>query len=492
MPASLDEHLTNLRAEGVAFDSYVRSGDREEGLLTSGGKTPTRCCSREQRRLHDYWSRLEPSYRARIEQLAHALPPIREQCRLVVQIVARLEERCLPRCLRAFLEQRDRSWSMLETDLYEILIVNNVDAGTEADESEAVVTRIKHEYGVRARNVHLVSVVFDQDEPYPLTLARRYAADITIARLLARPTYPSPMYFALEDADLEWLDPRQVATQIAVLDEQPALDAVRGQQDRCPWIMAQHDLLLLLRRSWNFTESYLTRHSLRPERNPHYNFNWNRVVTSGWNTAITAEAFALINGYTRHRRIGEDVDLGERISCVRGHEVANGFLPQMGTVAKVNIRAEGSPRRWLLRVAEQVEPYERKQGYANFFSRETSTRLRDTSYIDMLDQARLSARIAPSNLHLFEEVLTKDWRFTLRVRHTVEAARAQFRFVMTMLGFSRDDWTYENDTIRVRRLDAIATRLEAYRQRSAGAGPILGTPSAASRGRRVTWRSFIV
>jgi hypothetical protein len=112
------------------------------------------------------------------------------------------------------------------------------------------------------------------------------------------------VYFALEDADTVWLDPRQLAIQTAALDAHPELDGVRGQQDRCPWIMCENDLLVTLRRSWNFTEAFLSRESLRPHRNSLYDFTWNRVVTSGWNTAISAEAFAVMGGYTPDRRLG--------------------------------------------------------------------------------------------------------------------------------------------------------------------------------------------
>ena len=488
MPIGLQEHLENLLTEGVEFDPYVEDSACPSGLLHAGGTRPVRSAARERRWLEIYWDKLDQSHRRRVAHIASLLPPMEEVCRLVVQVPARFEAKYLKRFLRLFLAQRNYDWQPLPPESYEVLVVNNYLAGEQPDESEEVVACVKKELGNRARNIHIVSVEFEPEERYPLTLSRRYAADITVCRLLARRIYEHPVYFALEDADLVWLDPRQIALQVQALDAAPSLDAVRGQQDRCPWILCENDLLLLLRRSWNFTEAYLARKSLRPERNPGYDFNWNRIVTSGWNTVVTAESFARINGYTPHRRMGEDVDLGERISCIRGRFLATGFLPQMGSIARLSTRSEGSPRRWLLRVANRVEPYERTNQYQNFFSPEILARLRHCSYTDLLEQAGATAKIGANNLDLFEEVLSKDFQFTLRVRKLRQRAEEQFRFVMTMLGFKRGDWHFDDDRIGILRTDGISEVLEHYRACHRGKEPCLLHPRFP--GRRITWRSF--
>src|SRR6202011_3728739 len=149
------------------------------------------------------------------------------------------------------------------------------------------------------------------------TMARKLLADIALLRGLRRSSQRASLYLASEDADIYWLDPAQLDVMVRALDAAPALDALRGQQDRCPWLIAQFATLFLMRRSWNFLETHLASASRRPERNPHYDFNCNRIVTSGWNTVFSAEAYARIRGYTPIRRFEEDMDIGEKLSVLR-------------------------------------------------------------------------------------------------------------------------------------------------------------------------------
>lgn len=488
MPIGLEQHLRNLHAEDVTFEPYVRARGPGEAFTTLDGAPPVRSPRRERDRLARYWDRLDRGHRAKIEALAGRVRPIHPDCRVVVQVPARFEARYLHRFLMLFGEQRDARWGRLSTDTYEVLILNNYLHGEQPDASEEVVARYRKEAGSRADNVHFVSTAFDVGEKYPLTLARRYLADIAICRLLSGGSFRRPTYFALEDADLIWVDPRQTYLQMDILDRLPYLDAVRGQQDRCPWIMCENDLLMLLRRSWNITEAYLSRRSLWPDVNPEYDFNWNRVVTSGWNSAVTAEAFALINGYTPDRRMGEDVDIGERISCVRGRASGSRFVPEVGTVAGMKIRAEGSPRRWLLRVVADIEPYDRTNQYQNFFSNDVLTELRSSSYDDLLERARSCARISRRNIDLFERALTKDWQFTLRVRRDPPKAEKQYRFVMAMLGFGAGDWRFAGERIEILKTEAVQMRLEASRARSRGRAPASFVPRRTQG--FISWRSF--
>ncbi|MGZ3144539.1 hypothetical protein ACVDFE_21595 [Lentzea chajnantorensis] len=477
MGLSLTDHLDNL-GPLAGSAPYVRT---PAGLMGQDLAPPRRDVEREREQLRRYFDGLPQAHRARVLALADRLPPLDPRCRISVQVPARFEAEYLRRFLDVYADQRDVDGSPLPPGSFDVLVLTNRLAGEDPDDSAAVFERFRAEAGAVGAAFHLVDVVLDADEPYPLTLCRRLCADITAVRAL-RGRQRAPLYFALEDADTVWLDPRQLAIQVAALDADPALDGVRGQQDRCPWIMCENDLLVLLRRSWNFTEAYFMRESLHPHRNPDYDFTWNRVVTSGWNTAITAEAFAAMGGYTPDRRLGEDVDLGERLSCVRGRWDGPVFRPEVGTVGALRTRAEGSPRRWLLRVAADVEPYNRSGGYANFFSADVTARIKSPDPHDLLELARPSARLTRENAELFEDVLSGDLAFTRKVRKRRDAADEQWRWVCLALGLRPSDWRVDGDRVRLLRLDALAGALAGFRARHRGRPPRIGE-SARPTGR---------
>jgi hypothetical protein len=217
-----------------------------------------------------------------------------------------------------------------------------------------------------------------------------------------------------------------------------------------------------------------------------YNFTWNRLVTSGWNTAFTAEVYAQIQGYTHDRRMGEDVDIGERISCIRGYLSHGTFLPQVGTTGRLPTRSEGSPRRWLLRVARHVEPYERTNAYANFFSRSYEHLVRIRSTEELLEEAQAVAHISQKNIHFFEEVLTKDWRFTLDIRGNRVIALQQYYKVLECLGFRQRDIEIQGTEVRIHRFDALADHLAMYRIKNASNAPDLFPLQTKGR---INWRS---
>ncbi|WP_143174155.1 hypothetical protein [Streptoalloteichus hindustanus] len=473
MPLSMTAHLENLGP--LAGSAPYRRTSR--GLVQPDGSAIHRSARRERARLRQYFDALPTAHRDRVRALADALPAIDPRCRISVQVPARFEAGYLRQFLDVYANQRALDRTPLPPRFFDVLVVNNRLAGERPDDSAAVFAEFRAAAGERADDFHFVDVELDVDEPYPLTLVRRLGADITIARLLARENYPEPVYFALEDADTVWLDPRQLAIQVAVLDARPELDGVRGQQDRCPWVMCENDLLVALRRSWNFTEAYLARESLRPHRNPRYDFTWNRVVTSGWNSAVSAEAFAVMGGYTPDRRLGEDVDIGERLSCVRGGWRGDEFVPEVGTIGPLRTRAEGSPRRWLLRVAADVDPYNRKNGYENFFSRTVTDQIRSPDYSGLLAAAWFSARLSPANAHLFEDALSRDFEFTLKVRGNRTDAEDQWRWVCHALGLHPADWRITGDRVRLLSLDRLAEALNGFRARNRGRPAEIGKPA---------------
>ncbi len=143
-------------------------------------------------------------------------------------------------------------------------------------------------------------------------MARKLLTDILLQRSLNRPNQTGPLYLESADADVLEIDKHTLMKRIQRLDSKAYLDAVAGRLDFCPKILMQNDYLFFFLRAKKIAKVLLRDYTLRPDRNNDFSF-YNRVATSGWNTAFTAEAYALIGGYLPVKR-GEDTDIGRRIS----------------------------------------------------------------------------------------------------------------------------------------------------------------------------------
>lgn len=477
MPRSMEEHHAYLLATGAEFEPYTGRD----------GRPPRRDAERELARLRRYWESLPADHRDQVERLAAELPPMHENCRISVYIPARREEEFIGQTLALLLRQTDDRFRPLPEELYEIVIVNNVVEGESFDDTTEVVRRTCRELG--RNNVHLTDIVYPAGTPCALTLSCRYAADLIVHRALRRPRHLAPLYIAAEDADLVWTDPRQVWTELTTLEARPELDAVRGYTDRCPWIYLSHDLVTVMRQSWILTELYFAQPRLRAPDNPDADFRWNRVTTNGWNTAFSAELYAMIRGYTPDRWMGNDADVGEKISLIRGTVTDDGVpVPRLDTVRMMRCRAEGSPRRWFLQAIDGVSPYARRNNYENFYSTRTFDRIHRGSMSELVTAAGATARIGPDNLHHFEAELSDRWATILEVRKSESAALDQMGWLMNWLGAGPDDWEPAGDRVRLHSYKRLAAALEARRRHTAGRGPWRDRPILGSAA--PNWRSY--
>ncbi|MFI6394289.1 hypothetical protein [Nonomuraea sp. NPDC050540] len=475
MPKSLEEHYAFLQERGAEFDPYVHVAGPGSPLLDRQGRRPRRDAERELRRLRDYWETVPRPHRDEVESMAALCPAMSEDCRIAVFIPSRYEAQSIGETVRLLTEQTDSGFAPLRPEAYEILILNNVFEGEEFDSTASLVRDHCVRHGLT--NVHVIDIRFPKGAPCPLTLACRYLVDLIVFRALSRRRYRWPLYMAAEDADLVWTDPRQLWTQLETLDRRPELDAVRGGTDRCPWIYTSNDLVTVMRRSWNITESYFRLPQLRAEFNPDFDFRWNRVATNGWNTAFTAEAYAMIRGYTPDRWLGNDADIGEKVSIIRGTVTGNGVAAQTHTVELTRQRAEGSPRRWLLQANDGISPYDRAGNYRNFYSNETLQNLVEKDLPALLSGAQFTARISADNVHRFEAELTDRWRTIAEVRKNQEAARRQAVITFGLLGLGEQDWDLDGEQVRILNITGLREALDNVRAAWAGQGPRRRRPS---------------
>ncbi|BCK01493.1 hypothetical protein [Anaerocolumna chitinilytica] len=485
MPVTLEQHLDLLKVKELKFESYINNCNGK--LVQLDNILPARNIKREKERITQYLDSLCENYKKTVEEIAKQLPIMNSECRLSVLIPARYEVNTLPIILNLLLNQHLNNYQLLSHEKYEVVIINNYYEDEIMDDSEEIFNLWKKSNFPRSENFHFITKIYTRDEQYPLTMTRRFLADSTLLRAIQRKEYSEPLYLAPEDADTVWMDSYQIKICIDTLDRNHELDAIRGQQDRCPWVLSQNDLLITMRRSWNFTEAYLARRSLWPDQNRNYNYNWNRIVTGGWNTAFTAEIYSQIGGYTPERFVGEDVDIGEKISCIRGRYVNDEFIPQVATIGAIWTRSEGSARRWTLNVARNIDPYSRKNSYNNFFNTEYEKIYKNVTEQDILKEAVFCSRINKENVNLFEEVLEKDWKFTMEMRKIEEDALKQYKTVLSFLGFQDADVSIDGDRLKIHNINNYKQKLNSYRCMNMREFP---GDELVNTKKRVTWKNY--
>ena len=454
---TLDQHFEVFENRGIRQLARLGEGTRSNPIVDPRGCWIERDCHRERSAIEGYLQSESSAHRALIQSMAEGMPAMHSECRMVVLLPCRNESQHIEDRLNLLAEQFRPDASLLARNEYEVIVLVNTCHDEPKDPTMDMVKRWVHPAGM---TLHSLEFEHAPNEMSPLTLARKILADLALLRALRRGAYEMPLYLCSEDADVVWNDPRQLFEMIKTLDEHPELDALRGYQDRCPWLLIQHPILMLMRRSWNFCESYAASRPLRPGRNPNYHFNWNRHVTSGWNTAFSAEVYANIGGYNRDRQFEEDLDIGEKISALRAYEVSGNWIPQVNTIASIPIRAEASPRRWYYRAAKGIEPYEDTNGYENFFGKEHERVLKSQPL------GYLSSLIAPStqldraNIPLLEGMLQKDLDFLVRLHGDPKQAQMAYQRILRWLGFTDDQAFVCQGRVVVESLAGVAQAIQ--------------------------------
>ena len=243
------------------------------------------------------------------------------------------------------------------------------------------------------------------------------------------PHQTGPLYIEVGDADIFEIDKHTLVKRLQRLDSKSYLDAVSGQQDFSPRILMQNDYLFFSLRAKRSAKAILMDYTLRPDRNEDFSF-YNRVTTHGWNTAFTAEAYALIGGYLP-LKAREGFDIERRISIMRGTvDNLRRFIPNTYTVERISTRMQSSPRRHIYAVAKDTNPY------LDFADMQKTTEVRGLDPYEMVSTLPY-ARLSQENIAVFEEVLTKQWQFFARTVKNPDNRLRVFHRFMLFLGFGR-------------------------------------------------------
>ena len=456
---TFDQHLDAMQDQNVRFSPRVGQGTRYLPIIDPSGNPILRDPAIERSEIESYLSSQPAEHLCLLEEFAGDLPAMNARCRLAVLLPCRNEAQHIQDRLNLLAEQFGTDGRFLDRDLYEVIVLVNNAAVENADSTAELARNWSHPAGM---NLSVIQMKHAADERAPLTYARKILADLALLRATKRNTYRHPLYLVSEDADVVWNDPRQLSEMLKAFDTQPTIDGIRGYQDRCPWLLIDHPILLLMRRSWNFCESYASSRALRPDRNPRYQFNWNRCVTSGWNSAFTAEVYACIGGYNRFRQFEEDLDIGEKISTFRAYESPQGSIPQVNTIIGLPIRAEASPRRWYYRAAKGVEPYDDQNGYENFFAQEHEDFLKSKPLSELSLSIAPFSSLEPANIPLLEDMLQKDFEFLSRLHGSSHLAAIAYQRILSWLGFESGQAYISDGQVLVHSLEGVGRTIGKF------------------------------
>ena len=455
-----------LKIDGVDIDRNIKVPinkkviDGKTVWVDEKGNSLVRNFVREREIIRSYLSDLkqtDPEYYAYLESLSSVptMHPMDDNCRVSVNIPAWMEGRNIYHLLDTYCKQQAEQGSTLDYRSYEINLIVNRQKGTLSDNSVAEIEKFIANRQARGEQIRINYIDAEFEPPFNnVGHARKVITDLTLLRSINRTAQGNSLYIESEDADLTHVDPKTIINIIKKMDANPHLDAVRGIQDRSPDILKDHDYLLLKRRIWDFGEAMLKSKKYRPENNPRWNAVWNRVVTGGWNTAYSAEAYALIEGYSNMTK-GEDMDIGIRLTTMRGEN----NMHNLDVVGTVSTRSSSSPRRFI------EELYSQQSAYGQSFEDPAvNERIKNSSISELMDKIKVTARISPTNASAFDRLINNALGFYRGVTPNELEARKLVNKLLFFLGFQKTDYEYlENGHIKVHNWENIKVLLDNYR-----------------------------
>jgi len=465
---SLQQWLDNNR-DRMRPRTRTRLPDGTYEWREADGSEVVRDLDRERSTISDYLESIrrdEPDYYAELERLGREpiMHEMSDNCRVAVNIPAWMEGQTIYNLLQMYANQTDRDGNPVPLDMYEINVCVNRKTGADPDNTVAEIQRFLAESDAVARGLRVNFIDVEFDPPYNnVGHARRVITDLTMMRSLARTSQAGPLYIESEDADILRLDPHTVYNVVTKLDQNPYLDAVRGMTDRMPELLEQNDYLFMTLRLWDITEALLRSQEYRPENNPNWSLMWHRVTTNGWNSALTAESYAMVRGYNDQSSVGEDMEIGQKITALRG----DGAIHNTHAVGRVYSRSDSSPRRFIAEVITGQPAYS-----GSFTDEGLNDFIRSSSVQDMIDRISDVSRINDQNTDRFKGVLQSYYRKFVTESFAPDLAATQqlFNRLALFIGLKPGDYTYSADgrDVTINSLDNVAGALNDYRARHAG------------------------
>lgn len=437
----------------------VKDASGKEHWVEADNSPVVRSVERERNTIYNYLNSefsKNPEYKQKVASVMSSLGAMSSNCRVSVNIPAWMEADNLDRLLSQYIDQTDNKGEALEQSLFEINILVNRKKGTPEDNSVKVIESFTEKYAKRHNGarpvVHYANVEMEPEEAN-IGFVRKLLTDAVLQRSLDRNNQSQPLYIESEDADLIEVDKRTVFNLISKLDKNPHLDAVHGIEGRMSSIIKDNALLLMRRNAWEVLLFNARQKRFRDPRNPNWNSFSNRVITGGWNSGYSAEAYAMIGGY-EPARAGEDISIGERISMMRG----DSDYPNLETIGSVPTRTESSPRRFIDEIANK------KSAYEDFGDDDNEEAIRGVSLSDAMKRIDEYADITEDNKPNFENEAQMYYDWARGSTPTLGDARDVARRIMRSVGYEEGDYVFEGDKIHIVNWDNVKRNIEDYRR----------------------------
>ena len=400
--------------------------DQHGKFVNEDGSEIIRDSTRERKVISNYLSSQRSDYQKDLRRLAASLPPMSSDCRVAIQIPAHNEEMNIYHTLKEWASQLSLEGELLDPSIYEINVLNNGPRGYKRDNTLAEVERFQQDFPYI--NINVLDVEFNI-ETGNVGMARKLITDITLQRSISRPNQKGLLYLTTGDADIFEIDKHTLVKRIQRLDSKSYLDAVSGQRDFLPKILMQNDYLFFGIRARKIAKALLRDYTLRPDRNEDFSSD-NLSALETVDMTFTAEAYALIGGYLPVKQ-NENYDMKRRMSIIRGTADNQGrFIPNTYTGEKISTRMQSSPRRYIHAIANATKPY------LDFAERQKTSEVRELNPYEMVATLPYD-RLSQENIAVFEEVLTRRWRFfATKVKDPNKRLRVFHKF-MLFLGFGR-------------------------------------------------------
>jgi hypothetical protein len=434
--------------------------------------SPFRSWRHDQEVIETHFSGMEASWLRLVVRQSDELPPLSPRTRVLVLIPARFEARRIEGALNAIFNEskglRERFPNILET-----VVLNNWFKGEFSDDT----ARIVEEWALQntGLRVHCVEIEWPSVDGSTITACRRLLADVALFRAMRRPYSDGPLYLVSEDADVEWIETNRTSRMLSLFDQDARIDAIRGIQHRSPKAVAENHLLMLDRVSWFFAEQLMSQTHLWPDQWERANFYWNRVVTGGWNTAFSASSYAEIRGYTPDVPIFEDMDIGQRISVLRGRWKGRRFIPNMSTVARCGATAHSSAARAALALGNDKHLYSHGGDLRSFYAVDAADDpIRSSNARQALDAISSYRRLNPESEERFQRVLSELHIEILRIHGGDQIGASLMAEVLALLGLGKDEASCDASGLHIRSMKGFAqatARFERALAENAGIGP---------------------
>lgn len=437
--------------------------------VESDGSVVERNVARERSTLQGYLEKEfenDPSYKDELNKIASQMGEMSEANKVSINVPAYHEEKNIYRLLEEFSSQQEsvvdnntgnRKLQPVSMSDYEINILVNRKVGTAPDNTVGEIERFKEDYKKKHGldpKINYFDIELPEDKA-TVGYARKILTDAVLARSLERSNQQHPLYIESEDADVVKADRFLVSNLIEKFDQNPHLEALKGEDDRDLEIMKENDYLFMRKRAWDFLATQMGQKKMRDPNNPRWSSMWNRVYTNGWNGGYTAEGYANIGGYD-DVKVGEDMAIGEKISMIRG----DGINPNLEVVGRVRSRSFSSPRRFMHEILSGTAAYD------NFGDEEIEQQVRNLTDHEMLDAISDFSRINQGN----QEYFTKHLQMTARMAADNSLgdpvqAEHMVRRIMFGLGYKNGDYTYKNGHLDIVNHGNFANSIERYRAR---------------------------